>query len=128
MDHPGGCLCGHIRFTLADPLRPVIYCHCVQCRKQTGHYLAATAVAQDRLNLEHPGRVRWRRSSPMAQRGFCPQCGSGLFWKQDGAADISVLAGSLDDPSVLREDRHIYVSQQGGYYAICDGLPASETW
>lgn len=126
MQHPGGCLCGHVRFTLTGPLRPVIYCHCNQCRKQTGHYLAATAVDLDRLALEHPGRVSWYSSSPEAMRGFCAQCGSGLFWQADGRDSISVLAGSLDDPSVLEQDRHIYMRQQGGYYVVCDGLPASD--
>ena len=47
--HKGSCLCGAVRFTASGPLRGVLYCHCSQCRKQTGHYYAATNVADDDL-------------------------------------------------------------------------------
>ncbi|MFM7784547.1 MAG: GFA family protein, partial [Gammaproteobacteria bacterium] len=42
--HSGACLCGVVRYTVQGPLRPVVVCHCTQCRRQTGHYLAATSV------------------------------------------------------------------------------------
>jgi len=50
--HNGSCLCGSVRFTASGPLRGVIYCHCSQCRKQSGHYYAATSVDDDRLEIE----------------------------------------------------------------------------
>ncbi len=40
----GSCGCGAVRFTTRGTLRGVVYCHCVQCRKQTGHFFAATSV------------------------------------------------------------------------------------
>jgi hypothetical protein len=37
----GGCLCGAVRYEVRGPLRPVVNCHCGQCRKSHGHYGAS---------------------------------------------------------------------------------------
>ena len=39
-DKTGSCLCGAVAFEITGPLRPVIACHCHQCRKQTGTYMS----------------------------------------------------------------------------------------
>lgn len=119
----GGCLCGAITFQTGGPLREVIACHCGQCRKQSGLYYAATNVADADLQISENGTLAWYRSSPDAQRGFCKNCGSALFWKRDGASTISILAGSFDDPSGLKIAKHIFVADKGDFYEIGDGLP-----
>ncbi len=47
----GGCLCGQVTYKINGPLRPVIACHCKQCRKSSGHHVAATSVARDRIEI-----------------------------------------------------------------------------
>ncbi|WP_198645383.1 GFA family protein [Thalassobius sp. I31.1] len=95
----GSCLCGDVRFELKGELRPVIACHCVQCRKTSGHHVAATSVRRDQIAVQ--GAVTWYQSSDTARRGFCATCGSNLFW--DGAgANISVFAGTLDGCKVTQ--------------------------
>jgi len=39
-------LCGAVRYEVRGPLRPVVACHCTQCRRMTGHFLAATAARE----------------------------------------------------------------------------------
>jgi hypothetical protein len=127
--HGGGCGCGAVRYELRGELRPVIYCHCDQCRRQSGHYLGATSVPDAMLTVvAGADEITWYRSSQSARRGFCRHCGSGLFWKHDSLDQISVLAGSLDRPSGLSASHHIFVAQKGDYYAIDDGLPQMEWW
>lgn len=121
--HSGGCLCGAVRYSAKGPLRDVIYCHCSQCRRQTGLYFAATAVAKSDFALTQEGGLRWYAASDYAVRGFCGTCGSVLFWKAHGAAHIAILAGSLDDPSPLRAAMHICTEGRPAFYALCDGLP-----
>ncbi len=116
----GGCLCGAVRFTVDGPLRPVVACHCSQCRKATGHHYAATSA--NRENIEITGEVSWYRSSEWARRGFCATCGSNLFWDGPGE-NLSILAGSLDAPTGLALVGHIYCADKGDYYDIADGLP-----
>ena len=119
--HAGGCLCGAVRFQAKGPLRDVVYCHCSQCRRQTGLYYAATSVPTGALQVT--GTVTWYAASPHALRGFCGTCGAALFWVLNGGETISILAGGFDQPSVLRGGLHIMVADKADFYAITDGLP-----
>ncbi len=116
----GGCLCGAVRFVVDGPLRPVVACHCIQCRKTSGHYVAATSAPRDGVRIE--GEVRWFQSSDTARRGFCPVCGSSLFWDGPGS-HLSIHAGALEAPTGLRLAGHIYCADKGDYYDITDDLP-----
>jgi hypothetical protein len=128
MTKTGGCLCGKVRYRIAGKLRPVIVCHCGQCRKQTGYAVAATAAAVSDFALEHAATLAWYRASPVAERGFCSACGSVLFWKPDGGDRISIMAGSLDAPTGLAIEKHIYVADKPDWYEITDGKPQDPAW
>jgi hypothetical protein len=121
--HRGSCLCGGVRISARGVLRSVVYCHCSQCRKQTGHYYAATNVLNDDLRIEGEDNITWYRSSDFARRGFCKNCGSALFWKPNEGGYTSVLAGLFDGPTRLEGSCHIFVADKGDYYDIDDGLP-----
>ncbi len=119
----GGCLCGGVRFAVDGELRPVIFCHCEQCRRTSGHFVAATACAVDAISLTAEKTLVWYRSSEMAERGFCNACGASLFWKPGHGRYICVMAGMFDDPNVLTSSEHIYCEGISNYYSIDDGLP-----
>jgi hypothetical protein len=123
----GRCLCGAVRYELRGPLRDVVLCHCIECRRWSGHVLAATAVRREGLVLLERGGLRWIESpdsDSRARRGFCGECGSSLFWDAPERDIISVAAGTLDGDTGLRLLAHVYVSQAGDYYDLPeDGLP-----
>jgi len=119
----GACLCGRVSFELSGRLRPVVYCHCEQCRKTSGHFVAATAVEPERLRFVSDQDLAWYRSSDIAERGFCRSCGSSLFWRPLRGGHISVMAGALAQPTGIKAVEHIYVADAADYYAITDGLP-----
>jgi len=121
--HPhGSCLCGAVRYEVTGPLRPVVACHCSQCRKTSGHYVAATAARRADIRVTEDRGLKWYRSSAKAVRGFCGQCGSNLFWAEDGAGQWSIMAGTLEPPTGLRTGLHIFTAEKSDYYA----LPADE--
>ncbi|MEM9852971.1 MAG: GFA family protein [Pseudomonadota bacterium] len=120
--HEGGCLCGAVRYATKGPLRPVIACHCKQCRVATGNFVTATSCPRETLEIK--GDVRWYASSSNAKRGFCAVCGSNLFWDGQGA-NVSIMAGSLDGETGLSLQAHIFCADKGDYYEISDGLPQS---
>lgn len=124
--HEGGCLCGAVRYRVRGKLRDVVFCHCSQCRRQTGLYYAATSADQAQLTISGEDALRWYAASGFAKRGFCGTCGSALFWRANAADDISILAGSLDDPSGLTPGYHICVAGRPDFYRIDDGLPQYE--
>ena len=117
----GGCLCGAITYRISGDLRPVVACHCRQCRKTSGHHVAATSARRD--DIEISGDVTWYRSSPTARRGFCATCGSSLFWNADASDRLSISAGTIDSPTGLSLIGHIYCADKGDYYDIPDDLP-----
>ena len=114
----GSCLCGACAYEVHGPLRDVVTCHCTQCRKQTGHYMAATNARMQDFRLISSQPLRWYRASATAQRGFCSDCGSVLFWQADGSDSISITAGSLNGRTGLKTERHIFCADKGDYYTI----------
>jgi hypothetical protein len=122
----GSCLCGAVTFRVDGPLREVVYCHCGQCRRQTGLYYASTNAADKDLTVAGGENIIWYKSSDKGSRGFCKHCGSALFWKYEGLDNISIQAGSLDQPSGLVPGYHIFCEDKGDFYAIEDGLPQYE--
>ena len=119
----GQCLCGKISLSISRLNRGVVYCHCSQCRKQSGHYYAAADVQDEHLQVDGEEHLKWYAASTDARRGFCGECGSVLFWKMKGSPRTSVLAGCLDSTSSLTAVAHIYTADKGSYYEITDGLP-----
>jgi hypothetical protein len=126
--HQGQCLCGAVRYRARGAMRPVIACHCSQCRRATGSFMMATAAMRDALTIEGPENITWFVSSDTARRGFCRICGSNLFWEGKDLPYVSITAGSLDGPTGLSLDRHIYVADKGDYYSINDGAGQSQAF
>jgi hypothetical protein len=106
----GRCLCGAVAYEVRGPLRDVLICHCEECRRWHG--------------------LRWVQSPHSdagARRGFCAECGSGLFWDPPRRDTISIVAGTLDQPTGLRVAAHWFVSQAADYDTLPDdGLPRHE--
>ena len=119
----GGCLCGAVRYEVHGPLRPVVNCHCSQCRRTSGHFVAATAVRLEAFVLTSSEGLRWYQSSEAARRGFCGNCGSSLFWEPTSGEKMVIMAGTLDGPTGLRTVAHIFADDAGDYYEIYDDLP-----
>jgi len=119
----GGCLCGAVRYEVQGALRPIVMCHCTQCRRVTGHNMAATAARHGDFRLLSQAGLGWYTSSAEARRGFCTQCGSTLFWQGAARDYISIAAGTLDDSSGLTTAGHIFTADKGGYYDIADSAP-----
>ena len=119
----GSCLCGRVSFTVAGSLRPPDACHCVQCRKHSGHYFASTNVSRAALSISGEESVSWFQSSAKVRRGFCSTCGSSLFWDPPAMDWIAIAMGAFDAPTATRLEKHIFVAEKGDYYEITDKLP-----
>ncbi|MEO1197608.1 MAG: GFA family protein [Pseudomonadota bacterium] len=127
MDSPqtltGSCLCGGVRYRVTGPLRPIIACHCSQCRKTSGSYVLATSCPLERFELISDETLSWYRASETAERGFCSRCGGNLFWKADGEDRISLFAGCLDGETGLEIAAQWYVSDKSDFVKIDPDLP-----
>jgi len=62
--------------------------------------------------------LRWYASSPTAERGFCSRCGGNLFWRPKGGDTISIMAGTIDQPTCLRTIENIFIENKSDYHAL----------
>jgi hypothetical protein len=123
----GHCLCGAVAYEVRGPLRDVVYCHCRECSRWTGHVGAFAATRAEHLVMVEERGLRWVESPDSerrALRGFCGECGSGLFWRPADGTTVSIAAGTIDRPTRLRAAGHIYAAHAADYDALPDdGLP-----
>lgn len=126
--YSGGCLCGGVRYVVRGPLGGVVACHCSQCRRTSGHYAAMTSAPSSKLELITSASLAWFKSSTTAERGFCNCCGSNLFWRRFDGDVTSITAGSLDTPTEVSMERHIFVADKADYYSLEDDLPKTLRW
>jgi hypothetical protein len=122
----GGCQCGGVRYEVQGKLRDVIACHCIQCRRTSGHFVAATACRRRAFTLVKDDTLKWYLAVSGFRRGFCNECGSSLFFEEEGGDRISIAAGSLDESQGLKIAAHIFASEAGDYYEIDAGVPVSQ--
>jgi hypothetical protein len=122
----GSCLCGGVRYEVRGELTPVSACHCSQCAKTSGNFVATTNCANADLLLTASDTLRWYRSSERVERGFCATCGGNLFWRSLDEDHTSIMAGTIDAPTHLHLNRHIYTGSKSDYYEITDGAKQYE--
>ena len=124
MRRTGCCLCGAVRYVVDGPLRDVLVCHCVECRRWAGRAWAATAARRGDLVLIEQRGLRWLpvlRSDAGASRGTCTDCGASLFWDAPGRPTVSIGVGTLDDAGGLVLAGHVYVSAAQSWERPADG-------
>jgi hypothetical protein len=119
-------MCGGVRYRVDGPLRGVIACHCVQCRRASGNFVTATACRRSAFTLVNSATLKWYVAVPGYRRGFCGGCGSCLFFEEVGGERVSISAGSLDEPQGLKTVAHIFASEAGDYYNIDDSVPVAQ--
>jgi hypothetical protein len=110
----GHCLCGAVIYECSASPIVMGNCHCRDCQRVTGcAYAAGILVPISAVTVT--GDVRYYEttadSGDVISRGICPVCGSRLIGKGAPAPDsMSIMAGTLDDPTFFRPQADIYVS------------------
>jgi hypothetical protein len=106
-DRTASCRCGQLRASVTgDPVR-VSVCHCLNCKKRSGSAFAAQArwpTAQVHIEGSSKTFVMVADSGNSATFHFCPECGSDVYYVNDGKFDdqIAIPLGAFDDPFFLQ--------------------------
>lgn len=122
----GGCQCGAVRYRAVVDLSKVHYCHCRMCQRAAGNAFALL-VPGLRDEVAWTGEPATFRSSSVAARGFCRDCGTPLSFAYDGSRWMCVTLGSLDDPGACAPRIHFGVEGQLPWLHIPDELPRERT-
>src|ERR1700745_4138114 len=91
----GGCQCGAIRFALAAVPVRVSICHCRMCQKASGAPFASFADIENSDFAWTRGTPAAFRSSSIAERDFCRDCGTPLSFRRIGGPPVEVIVGAL---------------------------------
>lgn len=120
----GGCLCGAIRYQVHGTPEQPAYCHCRMCQHLSGApamTFATVAIGNFRYTQGNPAVYR---SSPAAERRFCPTCGSPLEWRAaDNPDTVEITIASLDRAADLPPAAHIWTESRLPWFDTSDQGP-----
>lgn len=113
----GKCLCGAVQISAAAMSTNVGACHCNMCRRWTGGPFMAVEC-QGAVEFSGEESIKCFDSSDWAQRGFCLQCGTHLFYKLKQNNMYIVPAGLMNSESQLGFDHQVFIDEKPEYYAF----------
>jgi hypothetical protein len=129
----GGCACGAVRYRLASAPMFVNCCHCLDCQRQTGAAFAINAIIEtDRILLDkgRPIQVTLPTDSGFPHDVYrCEVCQTAV-WSDYGRRKVTsfVRVGTLDTPSAITPDAHIFTRTKVPWVALPADVPAFEVY
>ena len=123
----GGCQCGAIRFALtAAPVR-ISICHCRMCQKASGAPFASFADIEKSEFSWTRGQPAAFRSSTIAERDYCRDCGTPLSFRRIDGPRIEIMTGTFDRPDRLVPTRQYGTESRLGWVVGISNLPSQTT-
>lgn len=119
----GRCLCGAVTWAFQGPRGRNLICHCETCqRAASSAYAAFVEVDPDRIEWEGP-RTDYQ-SSPGTFRGFCPTCGTRLYFRSDRwPGELHIHAATLDNPALYQPDCQVVLCERAPWLDGIADLP-----
>ena len=111
----GSCLCGAVQFTAATVGKSVGACHCGMCRNWSGGPLVAVDCGTG-VTFEGEEHIAVYSSSPWAERGFCNQCGSHLFYRLKESQQHILPVGLFDNDEQFVFDHQVFIDKKPDFY------------
>jgi hypothetical protein len=128
----GGCSCGAVRYRLASEPLFTHCCHCLNCQRQTGSaFVINLLIETDRVEVlaGAPQAVDVPRDDGSSQRVFrCPTCEVAVFSEYGHPGFRFVRGGTLDDPSAIAPDVHIFTRSKLPRVTLPDSVPAFDVY
>ena len=124
----GGCACGALRYRLASGPMFIHCCHCLNCQRQTGSaFVINLLIEAERVEVlkgtAEPIDVP--RDDGSVQRIFrCPHCQVAIFSEYGRREVRFVRGGTLDDPTGITPDVHVFTRSKVGWVTLPEGTPA----
>jgi hypothetical protein len=123
----GKCMCGAVRFTVADEFLYAANCHCSNCRRATGSAFKPFAgIEREKFDIVGGADRVTFYGGEAGHDARCGACGSLLYSLVRDGAFVHVAMGALIDEPGIRPSKHIYVGSKAPWYTITDNLPQYE--
>lgn len=113
----GGCQCGAVRYRTDVMIDNAHLCHCRMCQKAVGNIFAALVATPNANLVWTRGTPSVFKSSDHAERGFCRDCGTPLFYNSLDNDRINLTIGSLDNPDQFPPQGEVGIEGRVGWFA-----------
>ena len=115
----GQCLCGKVKVKAEQVALTAAACHCQYCRKWGGGPLL-TLDAGTEVKLDGACFVSTFNSSDWAERGFCNNCGTHLFYRLKQNNQYFIPVGLFNQLTNLVLDHQIFIEQKPDWYCLAN--------
>lgn len=115
----GRCLCGAVEVIAHQMDRHAGCCHCSFCRKWVGGPFMTVDCGSE-VEFGGADKITVYESSDWAERGFCSQCGSHLFYRLKGNRQHHMPVGIFDKEAELDLDHQVFIDEKPDYYAFAN--------
>ncbi len=117
MKTKGQCLCGKVEFEISNESKTFDSCHCSMCRRWSGGP-AFAVEAKNGIEFKGQEYVKIYNSSGWAERGFCSNCGSHLFYRLKNGSYSNVPLGLIENQSEFKFTTQIYIDYKPTCYSF----------
>ena len=130
MSHTGRCQCGAVQYEVSEEPQWVAVCHCRDCQRSSGAPMVAWAIFPEAAFRITAGAPKTFNSSGASMRSFCPECGTGVFYRNAASLPglVDVQATTLDNPDALPPAVQIQTAERQSWVAHLASLPAFERY
>ena len=111
----GHCLCGAVKITATDVGNDVGACHCKMCRRWGGGPFMEIECGKN-VVFEGEENIAVYDSSDWAERGFCRQCGTHLFYRFKETGHHGIPIGVFDDDPALSFEHQVFIDEKPSFY------------
>jgi len=111
----GSCLCGNVHVSVQQQSTNIGVCHCWKRRNETGSLFVGVDCGTD-VKFTGSQSISVFKSSDWAERGFCNNCGTHLFYRFIDCQTHIMPAGLFDDDSAFEMDHQIFIDEKPTFY------------
>src|SRR5262245_34155232 len=122
----GSCMCGAVGWTYSGEITRNLVCHCADCQRATSAPFTAF-MGMKPAQLKWTGEIVHYESSPETFRGFCPCCGTRLYFRSEKwPSEVHVHAATMTDPSQYQPDAQVVMRSKAKWLDHLESIPAYE--
>ncbi len=108
----GKCMCGAISFAAKNAPDTFHACACDMCRRVTGGQFLSVWMPLADIEIDGAVGIQTIQSSDWAERAFCGNCGSPMWYRLRGEhPDVGLSLGLFDDIAGMHLVDHYYADK-----------------
>ena len=115
----GNCLCNQVQISTPSDNQKIGACHCGMCRRWGGSALLVVECGSE-VSFSGAENITRYQSSEWAERGFCKQCGTHLFYHLKQNNHYYIPAGVYNNQENFVFDHQIFIDRKSEYYTFAD--------